>query len=288
MRKKNEHSIHLISHIIFMVLLVIVLTILALLDRRTIQHHMEEGKAEEKAVEKTLQQQDDSENVTWEDFDISEDRILLAVGEEGNLQDGGYAPIFAQPDEDGEEYTELQYHCCVEIDTSQLKKGVQYQWFPVKLPNMDQKTGYVKSDQISMQSVKVKNCTDSAQRNQIIEEAVSHIGLKFKQYGTSLETGIDCSNFIAKIYKKAGIEIANNPLEIKKGGRPIEEKDAKPGDIVYYEANKGYGHVGIYMGDGLIINSAGHAGRTYPKGGVRICRLQYFDREVYEFYTYFE
>ncbi len=205
------------------------------------------------------------------------------MGKLGNLKDGGRTPIYRYADKNSETIADLQYNCAVLIELGLLEKGINYQWLPVGLPNKNQ-IGYVDAGQIELQSVKIKNVTDSADRNQIIQDAVSYIGLKFVRHGKSLKTGIDCSNFVCQIYRRTGIKIDHTPNGIKKQGRKVTDEEALPGDIVYYDVNHGGGHVGIYLGNGLIVNSAGHEGKIYPEGGVRICRLQYNDREEYECY----
>lgn len=136
---------------------------------------------------------------------------------------------------------------------------------------------------MELYALPVQNLTDSPVRNGIIEDALSYLGLKFVPHGASLTDGIDCSNFIKQIYKMNRVSIPDRPNKIRRRSNIITEEAAQPGDIIYYDANNGGGHVAIYMGNGFIINSAGHSGRTYPEGGVRICRLQYKDRETYEF-----
>lgn len=215
-------------------------------------------------------------------FNQNEENLILVIGTLGNLKEGGKTPIYARAEETSEILADLQYNCAVIICKEYLQEGREYNWIPVELPNM-KRIGYVKSEQVEIESIKIGNATDDDIRNQILEDAVSYIGLRFVRYGKSLDSGIDCSNFVQKIYEKEGIDIDNTPNGMKKQSMIITENEALPGDIVYYEANEGGGHVGIYLGNGLIINSAGHEGKVYPEGGVRICRLQYHDREEYEF-----
>lgn len=212
-----------------------------------------------------------------------EQYYLLAVGDRGDDKNMINTSIYSNADDTSKVVGTLQYHCAVLIDTDELQvhKGTGNSWIKVKLG--DKGSGYVKQKEIEIVSLCVKKPTNDVIRNRIIESSVKYIGLKFVRYGKSLSKGIDCSNFASQIYGLAGISIKTKPNEIKKQGIKIEESQALPGDIVYYYCNNGGGHVGIYMGDGFIINSAGHAGKEYPEGGVRICRVLYKDREKYEF-----
>lgn len=221
----------------------------------------------------------------WKAVWHSNGSLPLVIGKEGSLKKGGSAPIYEQPDTSSAKVADLQFNCAVvqEVDPSlENGTGTGSGWIAVQLDG-DVSTGYVEESQVELYALPVQNLTDSPVRNGIIEDALSYLGLKFVPHGASLTDGIDCSNFIKQIYKMNRVSIPDRPNKIRRRSNIITEEAAQPGDIIYYDANNGGGHVAIYMGNGFIINSAGHSGRTYPEGGVRICRLQYKDRETYEF-----
>ena len=209
---------------------------------------------------------------------------LLAVGNSGDNQHMINTSIYSSPDDTSQVLGTLQYHCAVLVDTAvtQVEKIATSDWIKVELGS-NKGSGYVKQNEAEIVPLQVKNSTNDVIRNRIIENSIKYIGLKFVRYGKSLSKGIDCSNFASQIYGQVGISIDTKPNGIKKQGVKVKESQALPGDIVYYYCNNGGGHVGIYMGNGFIINSAGHAGKEYPEGGVRICRVLYKDREKYEF-----
>ncbi len=209
---------------------------------------------------------------------------LLAIGNRGDNQHMIDTTIYSSPDDTSTVLGTLQYHCAVLVDTTsiQVEKIAESDWVKVELGS-SKGSGYVKQNEAEIVPLQVKNPTNDVIRNRIIENSIKYIGLKFVRYGKSLSKGIDCSNFASQIYGQVGISIDTKPNGIKKQGVKIKESQALPGDIVYYYCNNGGGHVGIYMGNGCIINSAGHAGKEYPEGGVRICRVLYKDREKYEF-----
>lgn len=209
---------------------------------------------------------------------------LLAVGNKGDNQHMIDTTIYNSPDGTSSVVGTLQYHCAVLVDTvtTQVEKIAESDWIKVELGS-NKGSGYVRQNEAEIVPLQVKNPTNDVIRNRIIENSIKYIGLKFVRYGKSLSKGIDCSNFASQIYEQAGISIDTKPNGIKKQGVKVKESQALPGDIVYYYCNNGGGHVGIYMGKGFIINSAGHAGKEYPEGGVRICRVLYKDREKYEF-----
>lgn len=209
----------------------------------------------------------------WE----NEELLPIAIGIEGSLKEPeNGAPIYKEPDEATEPIDILQYCAVVELHNEQNAEG----WWHVKLIG-EYTDGYVKEEFVEVELLPI-GANDST-RNAIVKDALSYLGVPFVRYGKSLETGIDCSNFIQQIYKKNGIEIPNVPNDIAAAGYEITDYEAQPGDIVYYDkANNQYGHVGIFLGNGMIINCSGHSGTEYPKGGVRMCTIVYPDRESYK------
>lgn len=210
--------------------------------------------------------------------------LTLIVGKTGSLYEAAdkvYEPVYAEPDETSEEVAQLQYNCAVLPTDTQADS----QWICVDLQGKG--TGYVKKKQVDICTIPAQN-VDKV-RYEMIKNAFSYLGLKFKRYGTSLIDGIDCTNFFSQIYGLSGITVPDTPFGLrdlgKEQGKAVSEEEARPGDLVYYDkANDGDGHVGMYLGDGFIINSSGHSGRKYPEGGVRICRLLYTDRDSYQIY----
>lgn len=203
--------------------------------------------------------------------------LNLVIGKTGSLYDDPGEPIYSEPDENSEEITKLQYNCCV-LQSEPAQSDIE--WVAVDLPNTDS-TGYIKKENVDLET-HVVECTDQI-RYEIVKAALSNLGAKFKMGKSSLTDGIDCSNFINQMYESAGVNIPKVPNEIRDVGYFISQSEAKPGDGMYYNVNNGNGHVAIYLGGDFQIGSMGHSGKIYPKGGVRICRLIYRDRENPEF-----
>lgn len=217
------------------------------------------------------------------DQPIAEDRnhgedpghMKLVVGKTGSLEEGGHEPIYSEPDAESDVNGKLQFNCAV----AQAEEQLAEEWVCVDLK--DRGVGYVFKDHVEI--VEASFGSEDPLRNQIIQDALTYLGLRFIRYGKSLEDGIDCSNFVQQIYERNGIKIPRKPKNQRNYGEIIPEEDLQPGDLIYYDkANHGTGHVGLYIGDGFIINSSGHSGRTYPEGGVRIVRLLYPDRTSYQ------
>lgn len=85
----------------------------------------------------------------------------------------------------------------------------------------------------------------------------SLLGVPYVFGGTS-ETGIDCSGYIYKAYNNAGISVPRTTAE---GFYNMSTAIANPvaGDLVFFEGTyrEGISHIGIYLGNGLMINAGG-------------------------------
>ena len=84
----------------------------------------------------------------------------------------------------------------------------------------------------------------------VVDYACQFIGNPYVWGGTSLTNGADCSGFVQSVYKHFGITLPRTSGEMRSSGRGVSYSEAIPGDIVCYD-----GHVGIYMGDGQIVNA---------------------------------
>ncbi len=70
--------------------------------------------------------------------------------------------------------------------------------------------------------------------------------------GTSLTNGADCSGFVMKVYQNFGVSLPHSSSAMRGVGHSVSYGEMRPGDIVCYS-----GHVGIYAGNGQIINALG-------------------------------
>ena len=78
-----------------------------------------------------------------------------------------------------------------------------------------------------------------AQRNAIIKDAKSYLGVKYVWGGTTPK-GWDCSGFTQYVYGKNGIKLPRTTIQQRNAGKVISIKDAKPGDLIWIP-----GHIGI-------------------------------------------
>ena len=83
----------------------------------------------------------------------------------------------------------------------------------------------------------------------IVDFACQFIGNPYVWGGTSLTNGADCSGFVQSVFAHFGISLPRTTRDLVSVGTPVSYEEAIPGDIILYS-----GHVGIYMGNGQIVN----------------------------------
>ena len=85
---------------------------------------------------------------------------------------------------------------------------------------------------------------------EIVAYAKQFIGNPYVYGGTSLTRGTDCSGFVMGVYRHFGISLPRTSYLMRKVGKAVSRSEVQPGDIICYN-----GHVGIYAGDGKIVNA---------------------------------
>lgn len=84
----------------------------------------------------------------------------------------------------------------------------------------------------------------------VVDYASQFIGNPYVWGGTSLTNGADCSGFVQSVYAHFGISMPRTSSSMRYAGTEVSYENAQPGDVICYP-----GHVGIYIGDGKIVNA---------------------------------
>ncbi len=98
----------------------------------------------------------------------------------------------------------------------------------------------------------------------VVDYACQFIGNPYVWGGTSLTDGADCSGFVQSVYAHFGVSLPRTTYEMVNSGYAVSYEEALPGDLILYD-----GHVGLYMGDGTIVNAMNEA------DGIGICSATY-------------
>ncbi len=99
----------------------------------------------------------------------------------------------------------------------------------------------------------------------VADFALQFVGNPYVWGGSSLTNGADCSGFTMAVYANFGISLPHYDASQRGYGIAIDSlADAMPGDLVCY-----YGHVGIYIGDGMIVHAAN------ARDGIKVSRADY-------------
>lgn len=88
----------------------------------------------------------------------------------------------------------------------------------------------------------------------IVDYACQFIGNPYVWGGTSLTNGADCSGFVQSVFAHFGVSLPRTTWDMEHVGTAVSYDQAIPGDIILYD-----GHVGIYMGNGQIVNAINSA-----------------------------
>ena len=93
-----------------------------------------------------------------------------------------------------------------------------------------------------------------------IEYAVAQLGKPYVWGGTG-PSGFDCSGLVMMAYRAAGLSLPRTTYDQVYSGQPVYDTGSlAPGDLIFTEgsdpgAGGAPGHVGMYVGDGLVIDA---------------------------------
>ncbi|WP_169725416.1 C40 family peptidase [Alicyclobacillus contaminans] len=90
----------------------------------------------------------------------------------------------------------------------------------------------------------------------LIHYAEQFIGLPYVWGGTTPNPGFDCSGFTQYVFAHFGVALNRTAAEQFAQGIPVSRGNLQPGDLVFFSTYApGATHVGIYVGNGMMINS---------------------------------
>ncbi len=126
-------------------------------------------------------------------------------------------------------------------------------------------TGYVSAEFIAFageKGARVKIAERTVTGNQIVDEATKYLGVPYVYASASPEAGFDCSGLVYYVYTKLGYDMKRTAADQATQGVYVSKEELIPGDLVFFGSSSYINHVGIYVGDGMMIHS--------PKPGLSV------------------
>ena len=100
-----------------------------------------------------------------------------------------------------------------------------------------------------------------ARRATVLRAVRAQLGTPYRWGGAS-PGGFDCSGLVMWAYGRVGISLPHSSYALMEAGRAVGRAVIRPGDLVF---SYGGGHVGVYMGHGVVIHA--------PHTGARVSRM---------------
>jgi cell wall-associated NlpC family hydrolase len=112
--------------------------------------------------------------------------------------------------------------------------------------------------------------THSERGREVAMFAMSLLDTGYRFGGKNPEAGLDCSGMVSYIFDRAaGLRVSGSAADIARQGRPVEQHELVPGDLVFFNTQRRpFSHVGLYIGDDRFVHAPSAA-----SGRVRIDRL---------------
>ena len=107
--------------------------------------------------------------------------------------------------------------------------------------------------------------TPAAQKNTVVSIAARYLGIPYEWGGATPKTGFDCSGLVQYVFAQLGVSLPHYAASqwYSPDAVWIPPERLQPGDLVFFIGADGTraapGHVGIYVGDGFLID-APHTG----------------------------
>ncbi|MCD7945827.1 MAG: C40 family peptidase [Clostridiales bacterium] len=114
----------------------------------------------------------------------------------------------------------------------------------------EDETGYVSVDYLSASAEYIVDNPVMTTGEAVLAYAQQFLGNRYVWGGTSLTNGCDCSGYVMQIFAAFGVSLPHSSYAIRNYGTAVSYSDMQVGDVVCYS-----GHVGIYAGNGKIINA---------------------------------
>lgn len=150
------------------------------------------------------------------------------------------------------------------VKTEYIMYGEEARLRAEKIASSGEEFTYAKSREQENQRLEAEAKRVETIGEQVVSYACQFIGNPYVWGGTSLTNGADCSGFVQSVFADFGVALPRTSSQQRSAGIPISYEEALPGDLICYD-----GHVGIYIGNGQIVNAMS------PSQGIGISSVTY-------------
>ena len=137
-------------------------------------------------------------------------------------------------------------------------------WYQISYPSAESGVAYISADYISLTvpatradaTVSYGAAAGNSAGARVVQIAEQYLGIPYV-YGGSTPAGFDCSGFTSYVFKQMGYNLYRSSYQQINNGIPVSKSELLPGDLLLFKKQGAsrIHHVGIYVGDGMMIHS---------------------------------
>lgn len=142
-----------------------------------------------------------------------------------------------------------------DTDKDSLASGVVNEEAPV-VSEAEKEAARLEAERLEAERIEAERLANG---QAVVDYALQFVGNPYVLGGSSLTNGIDCSNFVMRVYEAFGVSLPHNSYELRSVGYEVSADEIQPGDIICYS-----GHVSIYIGDGKCVHASN------PEDGIKV------------------
>lgn len=137
-------------------------------------------------------------------------------------------------------------------------------WYQISYPLAESGIAYISADYVSLTvpapradvPVNYGSASSVSAGERVVQIAEQYLGIPYV-YGGSTPAGFDCSGFTSYVFKQLGYSLYRSSYQQIDNGVPVSKSELQPGDLLLFKRQGAsrIHHVGIYVGDGMMIHS---------------------------------
>lgn len=104
------------------------------------------------------------------------------------------------------------------------------------------------------QSIPAQDSTRDTERARAVDTALAMVGAPYR-YGGATPAGFDCSGLVYYAYDAAGVSLPRTTAQQLRASNSIALREAREGDLLFFEITSKPDHVGIFIGNGQFVHA---------------------------------